>query len=186
MTNFIAMDFETTGLDPDRHGPISVGFSNNSNDIYATMHPGSQGRFAIDAKALEVNRFTMEEITPHRSATIVDLELYEMLKPGYEEYGKFEAVGLNVGNFDMQFLRKFLPNTYSLFGHRPVDLNSVFLAQWGLADWKACRDIFTERAMNKLQVTEDELHHALIDAQVAWEIFVDCVDLEVEDLTDNS
>ncbi|MBI2020100.1 hypothetical protein HYS94_01640 [Candidatus Daviesbacteria bacterium] len=38
-------------------------------------------------------------------------------------------VGMNVGSFDMQFVRKYLPQISKKFGYRSLDLNALFFAE---------------------------------------------------------
>lgn len=167
---FIAVDFETTGLDPFVHGPLSIGLKNDEHEIYAKMCPDGAH---VDARAMEVNGFNLRAIAQHESHPIfIDLELYKMLQETYDPERPFEMVGLNAGQFDYQFMRKWLPNTRSLFSHRPFDLNTMFRTL-NYRDYREIRKVATERAYEVTGLTEDDMHDAFNDARVAWEIFKD-------------
>jgi DNA polymerase III epsilon subunit-like protein len=69
MNTYIFLDVETTGLDPARHGIVSIGavVCNELGDVleefYAATNPGD---VEIDPGALAVNGFTVEEIANAR------------------------------------------------------------------------------------------------------------------------
>lgn len=175
--NFIALDFETTGTDAFKNGPVSLGVHNEDISGYWVMNPGS---VAYDAIAMRVNGFTYEEVQGAEDVISVDLEAYEMLEPLKGENGPFVAVGFNVGSFDLQFLNRWMPNTASLFHYRSFDLNTMFMTL-NPADYRGEKDLWYENALDALDLDKDDLHDALVDAEVAWNMFSSYMESQVGD-----
>lgn len=183
----IGFDIETTGLDPDRHGIISMGLYEYTSLQYWTMNPGD---VEYDPKALEVNGWTEEQArqNPNYSDEAIALNVYNQFLASPDEMvdayshipeekkGKLHAVGFNVGSFDLVFLKKYYPKTAGLFHYRSLDINSLvlFLSDWTFGtsiDWK--KEI-KEAAIADIEdyslvAPEDRReHHPVYDAALAY------------------
>lgn len=91
------------------------------------MRPG--GEYAWDDVAASVHGFTREQVDSWDvSVGEADKMLYDWLvgvgcKPSKRSDNV--AVGFSVGSFDMPFVKRFLPDTFSLFTRRFLDLNAL-------------------------------------------------------------
>lgn len=89
-------------------------------------------------QALAVNGFTPERMSAGTPQQEVDEYLYEFLLRigGDPEKKVLIPVGWNVGAFDMPFVRRFLPRSYSLFSRRTVDLNALCYSMGGITPYQ--------------------------------------------------
>lgn len=120
----IVTDVETTGLDPERNSIVSIGavdFFNPENKFYGEckIWPGAQ----VDSLALEVNGFSIEEITDSSKESLGDL-----LIRFFEWAGKIKFRILAGHNtwFDVSFLRSAAEKHRIpwIFPVRNIDLHS--------------------------------------------------------------
>lgn len=79
------------------------------------------------AKAESVHGFTREQVAAAPAPAEVDDALYEWLLTHGAVAGRrmLVPIGLNVGAFDMPFVRDALPRSASLFARRCTDLNAL-------------------------------------------------------------
>lgn len=121
----IVVDVETTGTDPARHAIVSIGavdFGRPDRQFYreCRVFDGAQ----VEAEALAVNGFTLEQVTDPAKATLE------------ETIGHFiawcrDAENRTLGGHNTAFDRDFLQasaDRYNLawhFGNRVLDLHSV-------------------------------------------------------------
>lgn len=127
-------DCETSGVDPMRHGIISLAFM---VEIDGTIKESGQlfsncAGQEIDDSALQVNGFTREEIAGHETPQEMYralLSLFDMFVNKYDPEDKFYAAGFNA-DFDLGFLRelwKRMGDNYfgSWFFFRAIDPSTV-------------------------------------------------------------
>lgn len=144
----IILDIETGGLDPQKNALLSIGAVDYDNGDEFYIESRAMWQSQLDAKALEVNGFTLEQALDINKPTPI------------EAYIKFQSwaagrhgllAGQQVGSLDIPFLRDihaaierlvngecnppvptvidgFLPWQ---FGYRSVDLHSVAFAKFG-------------------------------------------------------
>lgn len=131
--DLIALDGEMSGSDASVHSLLSIGCVRVSNmdKFYAEIR---QHEFMVNPEAMRVNGLNIltRDDAILETAEQVDERLSIWLKqsPFYQEGKKYNLipVGLNVGAFDMAFVRKFLPKSAALFGYRSLDLNALIFA----------------------------------------------------------
>ena len=120
----IVVDIETTGLNPERNSIVSIGavdFFNPENQFYGEckIWPGAQ----VDSLALEVNGFSIEEVTNPEKESLGDL-----LVRFFEWAGKIKFRILAGHNpwFDVSFLRSAAEKHRIpwIFPVRNIDLHS--------------------------------------------------------------
>lgn len=126
-SNWVLIDLETTGLEPDRHGLVEVAAMKADGQVFCEECRPRVGA-EVDADALEVNGHSMADLekcpTPEWLAVS---RLDEWMGEG------FLLCGLNVGSFDAPMLRSAVD--YSVcwgvlrlrnrrLAHRYVDLHS--------------------------------------------------------------
>jgi DNA polymerase-3 subunit epsilon len=104
-------DIETSGLDPARHGIISLAYAVEIlGEIVAEgeLNSNCQGK-EIEDSALDINGFLRDQIALFGSPRMLyeDLEyLFGQYVSKYDPADKFYAGGMNVQSFDLAFLRQ--------------------------------------------------------------------------------
>ena len=127
MPNFVGLDIETTGLEPDQgHRLIQIGLYFQENGAKLTRDILPIGTMTIDPEAMAVNGFTVERIQQGTPNDEADAEIAAWLRGKGLETDSLVAVGFNVGWFDQHgFLKRELPETCKFFGRRSVDLTGI-------------------------------------------------------------
>ena len=104
-------DCETSGLDPLRHGIISLSYAveiDGQEVASGELRSSCEGK-EIEDSALAVNHFTREQIAefpPPRELYFTLLDIFSDFVEKYDHHDKFMAGGYNVRGFDMRFLRQ--------------------------------------------------------------------------------
>ena len=104
-------DLETSGLDPARHGIISLAYQVEIDGHTATsgsLFSNCRGK-EIEDSALKVNGYTREQIEKflHPPAMYEELaDLFSRFVDKFDRDDKFYVGGYNVASFDMPFLRQ--------------------------------------------------------------------------------
>lgn len=122
----IVLDVEASGVEPHKHSIVSVGaldIANPTNRFYMECHVWDGAHIMEDA--LDVNGFTMDEITDKSKPSEADLT-HEFLRwsEGVEER---TFAGQNV-SFDRDFLKyaaERAGHTEWPFAHRTIDTHSL-------------------------------------------------------------
>ena len=123
----IVIDIETSGLDPKKHGVVSIGaveFENPGNQFYGEAYIDDEHE--IDPEALPIIGFDETYLRDKSRQTP-----YVLMKSFIEWMADIPdrtPAGLHVAGFDMQFLATMaceLDLDWPL-GHRSVDLHSTF------------------------------------------------------------
>lgn len=173
------LDIETTGLDPDKEARlIQIGLSVLDTE---SLHEDKYvrdvrpiGNIFIEAKALEVNTFTLDRIANADSTATVDAWFDQQLRKDGYKYDTMIPVGWNVVAFDAVFIRKEMPLLYKHFmfasplhSTRAIDLTALGL----LVEYKTgvpyseTKRVLKEQAATKLGYNKE--HDALYDAEAA-------------------
>lgn len=173
----IVIDVGTTGLDPYKCSIVSVGavdFNNRRNYFYKECKIFDGAETSIDNKALEINGFTLEQITdPHK------ISLKEILKDFLGWIANIDNITLAGKNisFDRDFIKASLER-YSLpygFRHRSVDIHSVAYAHRLRQSIEVpiknnITDINLDKTLEYIGLPKREgIHNALEDARVEAE-----------------
>lgn len=172
MTLFIGLDTETTGSDILNGAKIiQVGFTiRTSEGGIATFTQGicpAGVREGWEPEAEAVHGIPLETVLngdDFFNAEDVDKWSYEWLvENGVDRKVRHNniPVGLNVSGFDMPFIRKWLPQTYSLFSRRTADLNAMFFALDGCnnASWEQWKKWAKEYADKELETRGPKQEH---------------------------
>ena len=175
--NIISLDIETTGLDPQKHNVISIGAVSlwNDEEFYREIYYKDLCVSADTQAFLKIDFDKIKDVQrsePHIAICDFNTWLLRQIPPGE----KLIAMGLNVGSFDLQFIKKLSqsvesPGTIELFAYRSLDLNSVMMYQshftkLSFMDFKKEK---TAQAVERLKINQPKLyeygiHHALFDA----------------------
>lgn len=162
----IVFDIETSGIDPQIHGMLSLGAVDY--DTGATFY--GECRLETHQKweqeALNINGFKQEELYSKDKQSQVQL---------YQQFVKWAIVnssllsGHNIGSFDVQFLKKVHSKQKKIvnfpFQFKYVDLHSVAFAilKKSLGMAQICKALGIE--------PEPSPHNALLGAQKEYECF---------------
>lgn len=171
--DIISLDIETSSSDVETGTILSIGCVRLSDlePFYADVR---HNRVTVTPEALRANSIDVCTLDnkSRESLSTADQRLLNWLKSsGFYRDGKkycIIAMGMNVGTFDMPFVRKYLPQSASLFGNRSLDLNALLFADALIRDVefydvkRAAKSIGTSFAHDR--VPDLKPHHALYDA----------------------
>lgn len=122
----IVLDIETTGVNPQKHGIVSIGaieFEEPGNEFYGECRIFDGAH--ISEEALEVNHFTHDDITdPTKQSPEVLMRAFLKWSREVEER---TLCGLNIGGFDLQFIVA-TAHRHGLnfdFAYRTLDLHTM-------------------------------------------------------------
>jgi len=124
--NMIVIDIETSGLDPQTSGLVSIGaveFENPNNRFYGECYVPQEKD--INEDSLPIIGFTSEQLrdTTRQSPYILLKSFIEWMEPVPDR----TPAGLHVGSFDLQFLKQLADelNFDWPLGSRSIDLHTV-------------------------------------------------------------
>ncbi len=189
----ISLDIETTGLDPEKHVPLSIGAVDiaSGRDYFVGLE---WGELTVETAAMRINRIDITrsdrdtedkrpfgDSGPGRTLPAGDaIDEFGLWLNEVRMYGsdaEIRALGKNPGSFDLPMLRPTWErlwkrqSTFSKFpfSHRCVDLNSVFtvIAAAKGGDATAVRTVITELAWDDLRKDAPQLV-AYDEARPGW------------------
>lgn len=129
----IGVDCETSGSDINsNHALIESGlayFSEYSGlQVFSSLLAPSDD-FVWSESAASVHNIDLADVLSAPKQSDVDGRCLNFLSSLHVSYGLPEnnliAVGFNVASFDFPFFAKFLPQTFSRFSYRAIDINSL-------------------------------------------------------------
>jgi oligoribonuclease (3'-5' exoribonuclease) len=135
-------------------GPIQLNVNNLVESDFQVFN--STIALELDAhwstEAESIHGITQEEALSGREQGLVDEELEAWLQQisGTTNRRRIVPVGFNVGSFDMKFIKKFLPKSYTYFTRRSVDLNGVCFSMDGMERYDLPR---TSEEWKELSIT---------------------------------
>ena len=170
----IAVDVETSGIDPRQHSLLSIGavdMANPDNRFYGECRAWEGA--AIEQEALDVNGFTREQIAaqPLSECELVQ-QFIEWVKGIEGQEAKPIMCGQNVG-FDRDFIRYAAERCMqkSPFNYRVVDIHSVAWYYISSNGVKPPMNLSLNRIMEMTGAgREPDPHNALTGAMCAAEV----------------
>jgi len=183
--NIISLDLETTGLDPNKHNVISIGAVNliDDDEFYREIYYKDLFVSTKTQAFLKIDFSKIENV--QRSEPFIAICDFNTWLIRQYNYKPIIVMGLNVGSFDLQFIRKLSqsvnsPGTMELFDYRSLDLNSVmmYMSQFSKLSFVEFKKEKTIQATEKFKTDQPFLHkfgshHALFDAWFnvhLWEV----------------
>ena len=165
---YLAIDIETTGLDPEKNQVIEIGavFNDWTKPVIdcPTFHTYVEHPiYCGDAYALAMNKRVFDMLAqglgqPDYCATY---QFTEWLSELCEDK-KVHLLGQNVGSFDLQFLKKLSGFPGRLMSHRHLDTASIYATVDGMPSLGATlEEVARDFGLDGLA------HEALFDARVA-------------------
>lgn len=186
MTLLIGLDGEMSDSDLDQGAVlIQIGVCDDYGNTFESLLGYDAGWYKTE-RASAVHRIPDEDIIAAQRPEQVDERLYRWLEDRLSDaWGRgencglrpFVPVGWNVGNFDMPFVRAFLPASSQLISRRSLDLNSLCYAfedsrvtyqgeRLSFSRWKEAAHRYADTALGN-----SNWHDALFDAQAALEAY---------------
>lgn len=168
----IAVDVETSGIDPRQHSLLSIGavdMQNPDNRFYGECRAWEGA--AIEDEALNVNGFTREQIAAQELSECELVEKFMEWVRGIEP-NKPIMCGQNV-SFDRDFIRYAAErcNKKSPFNYRVVDIHSVAWFYISMNNVKPPMNLSLNRIMEMTGAgREPDPHNALTGAMCAAEV----------------
>ena len=164
------LDLETSGTDSRRHSILSIGMvvsSGNIEDYQSFYREIKYDNLLIAPEAIGVNRFNFTEQTGRINLIHVDEEAKIFVRKHFPD-AKIQAIGLNIGVFDLQFIHQHMPKLTELLSYKSVDLNSIMyiLSEKHSMNFKDFKMKLSDKAHQTVQemALGVEKHHALYDA----------------------
>lgn len=165
------LDIETSGLDPSKHSILSIGIvvsSDGLEDYQSFYEEIKYDELVISPDAMAVNNIELTNQEGRISLEKADNKAFDFVKKYFSKADKPMAIGLNIGEFDLIFISKYMPKLSSLMDRRSVNLNSLI---YFLADINSLEFIkFKQDLSEKASIPLDNLalglkkHNALYDA----------------------
>lgn len=132
----VAVDIETTGLDPDRGKVLEVGVVLADKNLNVIAEVGDVVKYSapVNWDSPDINNFVREMHTKNglrkalekgHGRKLTDLEDALMYFLQEHEATKLPMFGSNVANFDRPWLRLYMPNLEDLFHYRNIDVSSI-------------------------------------------------------------
>lgn len=185
---FLFFDLETTGFGYDKCSIIQLGGIIVDCDINGELKPidGINLKMRprvgkrIDQRALEINKFTVEEILSWEDDKIAFKKFIDFIEKHITRYNKMDKlklVGYNSLHFDIDFLRQwFVDNNNKYFGSYfwsdSIDVLSE--ASRYLTSYRPIMINFKLGNVAKvlgIKVDESELHDGMYDIKTTYKIF---------------
>lgn len=166
------LDLETSGIDSSKHSILSIGMvvSNGGlEDCESFYEEIRYDELLIAPDAISVNKFDFTSQEGRISLEKADNKAFDFVKKYLPKTIKPMAVGLNVGEFDLLFINKYMPKLASLLDRRSVNLNSLIFL---LADIKSLDFLkLKENLSTEASLLVDQLELGLIKHNALYDAF---------------
>jgi len=179
--HIISLDIESSGRDYTRHALLSIGLVDQKGENFyiALQHRSLE----VEPQAMRVNqlpvvRIDLDGVSPKKADQAMLDWLNARMKPDEQAV----AMGLNIGSFDMPFVRRWLPRSAARFSRRTMDLNALIFERC-LVSGEEFDDLKHKlaknghaRAWTETNGPQDQAlgpHHALFDAYSNWGMFLE-------------
>lgn len=169
---YIAVDIETTGLDPEKHQILEIAMVVEQpsrrvvdcpflhtfvrhEDIVGTPFALTMNAHAIKILAMNVDSNIS---TPEEAVEWIGDFVRE-----YGQLGEVNLLGKNVASFDYPFLKRLPRFPASLFSHRMLDVGSLWATPNGMKSQEQLFKVYSDIVVD----IPGEPHEALYDARVS-------------------
>lgn len=165
---YVAIDIETTGLDPETCQVLEVAFVLDDREKRVKdcpfYHAVVSHKFIMgEPYALQMNKSLLEKIARGEGvSTKTVVEGIRCWVRGRCPNRVLHPLGRNVGSFDWQFLKRLPGFPEKAFGYRMLDINSLYADSDGMHSTTE----LSNRLAEEFEI-EGNPHEALYDARVA-------------------
>lgn len=174
--HIISLDIESSGREWQKHALLSIGIVDSKGaEFYVELKHLS---LEIEPQAMRVNQMPISQIDidskepPRFTPKKADAEMLAWLNERLGPKDQGIPMGLNIGSFDMPFVRRWLPRAAARLSYRTMDLNALMFNR----SLQTGEDFFTLK--HRLKVTANLYaqekvpllvqHNALFDAHSNW------------------
>jgi len=185
----LGFDIETSSIEPNDGVILSIGAYDpqTGRSFYEELR---WDNLRVSPSAMRVNRIDITKVDGAQNSIggqrlrndVCDVALAKWLSEhGYEDGCDYIPTGLNVGSFDIKWISQFMPKSRSKFGHRFIDLNSLYFRKSFAANYgfKGIRSVVSLEASKRMEPITEKIrqeyllngydlewgpHHALYDA----------------------
>lgn len=165
------LDLETSGTNPEKHSILSIGIvvlQNEDENPLTFYEEIKYDELIIAPDAIAINEFDFKNQDGRIPLEKADNKAFDFVKKYYSKKNTAMAIGLNIGEFDLLFINKYMPKLASLLDRRSVNLNSLIylLADINSIDFITLKQELSEKAViqvDKLAMGSKK-HNALYDA----------------------
>lgn len=165
------LDIETSGTNPEKHSVLSIGIvilQNEDNTPSSFYEEINYDELIIAPDSIAINEFDFKNQDGRIPLEKADSKAFDFVKKHYSKRNTAMAIGLNIGEFDLLFINKYMPRLASLLDRRSVNLNSLIylLADINSIDFITLKQDLSEKAViqvDKLAMGSKK-HNALYDA----------------------
>lgn len=161
MMEWVAVDIETSGLDPHRHEVIEVGLVHRDGSTWAMSLPFDETK--ADPKALGINGWGFREFATMRDFDYLGQLLHKIF------YHTNTMLVASPAHFDVGFLEALIRSHGETppWGHRNIiDLKSYACARFGVLN-----DLKNSEISRMLNIEDTSDHTALGDAKWTARLF---------------
>lgn len=164
----IIVDCETSGVDPRRHGLLSLGAIDYLTGETFYQECRLESRKGWTKIALEINGFSSDEIYSELKQRDVDLlQKFCLWAAKFRESNIL--AGHNVGHLDLPFLEEIaerIPDYKLPFSHRTVDLHTLAYQKFGKS--LKSDEIYSLLGMAPEPRPHNALTGAMMEAEAFW------------------
>lgn len=173
------LDLETSGTNPEKHSILSIGIValQNEDEPPSTFYEEIKYEELIIAPdAIAINEFDFKNQDGRITLEKADNKAFDFVKKYYSKHKKAMAIGLNIGEFDLLFINRYMPKLASLLDRRSVNINSLIylLADINSTDFITLKQDLSEKAViqvDKLAMGSKK-HNALYDAFYHMSLYI--------------
>lgn len=165
------LDIEASGTEPTKHSILSIGIvisDDEAQDCKKFYVEIKYDELIIVPEAISVNEIEFKDQKDRIPLDEADRRAFDFVRKHYSKDNKAMVIGLNVGEFDLQFISRYMPKLNSLLNRRGVNLNSLIylISDLKSLDFMQLKTELTEKAAIELEQTNLGLkkHNALYDA----------------------
>ena len=159
----ISLDIEASNSDPSTGEILSLAMVDEhmTNTFYKEVF---HEELFLSVEAMRINKLDLFGL---RLDSLPEAEVEAQAIKWLRPFDNPKALGLNVGSFDLVYIKTHMPRLFNRFGYRVIDLNSLFglmttLSNSSFANYKA--DLLFKAANYVRETYKLEPHHALGDA----------------------
>ena len=174
------IDIETSGTDPVKHSILSIGITvsfNGLEDFQSFYREITYDELIVMPNSIKVNKIDLSNQSGKISVKKADEEAASFIKKHYHDELKPMPVGLSVGSFDMQFIKRQMPNLSNKLNVRSVDLNSLIYlyAEKHSINFTEAKESLSNTAIIKTNSLGlgVEKHNALYDAVYSLALYLE-------------
>ena len=166
---YLAIDIETTGLDPEQDQVLEIGavldYDMGILDCPSFEMPVKHDRVSGSPYAMVMNSELLARISKGEGMTLAHIgEEFDKWLRGWlpQHPSPVTLLGKNVGTFDWQFLKRLPGFPVDLISHRFLDVGSLYSTRTGMKSQSSLAADLAEQIG-----IPGEPHEALYDARVS-------------------